>query len=61
MAGWIQMPLGREVGLSPNYIVLHGVGTQLPVLQKGVLPPNFWPISVVAEWLDGSSCHLARS
>jgi len=24
MAGWIKMPLGREVGLAPSDIVLHG-------------------------------------
>jgi len=32
-------------------------GTQLPLPQRE-LPPNFWPISVVAKWLDGSRCHL---
>jgi len=25
---------------------------------KGAQPPNFRPISVVAKWLDGSTCHL---
>ena len=25
---------------------------------KGAQPPNFWPISVVAKWLDVSRCHL---
>jgi len=25
---------------------------------KGHSPLNFWPISVVAKWLDGSRCHL---
>jgi len=24
MAGWIKMPLGMEVSLSPGHIVLHG-------------------------------------
>jgi len=24
MAGWIKMPLGTEVGLSPGHIVLYG-------------------------------------
>jgi len=33
------------------------MGTQLP-LPKGAQPPNFWPISVVAKWLDGSRRHL---
>jgi len=27
----------------------HCVGTQ---------PPTFQPMSIVAKWLDGSSCHL---
>ena len=25
---------------------------------KGEHPTNFWPISVLAKWLDGSRCHL---
>jgi len=25
---------------------------------KGAQPPNFWPMSVVVKWLDGSRCHL---
>jgi len=24
VAGWIKMSLGREVGLSPSHVVLHG-------------------------------------
>jgi len=27
---------------------------------KGAQPPNFWPISVAAKWLDGLRSHLAR-
>jgi len=30
---------------------------------KGARPPpssNFWPMFVVAKWLDGSRCHLVR-
>ena len=23
-------------------------------------PPNFWPMSIVAKWLDGSRCHLVQ-
>jgi len=26
--------------------------------QKGAEPPNFRPMSIVANWLDGSRCHL---
>ena len=32
------------------------MGAQLP--SQGAQPPNFWPISVVAKWLDGLRCHL---
>jgi len=54
--GWIKMKLGMQVGLGPGHIVLDG--TQLPPLKGGGAPPNFRPISVVAEWLDGQRCHL---
>jgi len=57
MAGWIKIPLSREVGLSPNDIVLDG--TQLPLLQKRAEPPNFRPMCIVAKRLDGSRWHLA--
>jgi len=57
MVGWINMKLGVQVGLVPGHIVLDG--EPAPLLQKGVEPPNFQPISVVAKWLDGSRCHLA--
>jgi len=39
MAGWIKMPLGRDVGLSPSDIVLHGDPSPLP--EKGTEPPIF--------------------
>jgi len=51
MAGWIKMPLGREVGLSPSDIVSDKDAAPLP--QKVVEPPNFWPMSIVAKRLDG--------
>ena len=47
-AGWIKMPLGMDVGLSPGHIVLD----------RDPAPRNFWPMSVVAKRLDGSRCHL---
>jgi len=31
-----------------------------PPPQKKETVPNFRPISVVAKWLDGSSCHFVR-
>jgi len=51
MAGWINMPLGREIGLSP--------GDPAPLPQKG-RSPNFRPLSIVAKRLDGSRWHLVR-
>ena len=46
MAGWIKMPIGMEVGLTPGDFVL--IGTQLPQPKKGAEPPIFgafllWP------------------
>jgi len=56
-AGWIKMALGVEVGLGPGDIVLDG--NPAPS-QKGGRAPNVWPVSIVAQQLDGSRCHLAR-
>jgi len=56
MAGWIKMPLGMDIVLGPGHIVLDD-DPQLP-FPKGAQPLNFRPISVVAEWLDGSTYHL---
>jgi len=55
-AGCIKMPLGIEVGLSPGDFVLDGDPAPLPMAE----PPNFWPTSIVARWLHGLRCHLAR-
>ena len=49
MARWIQMPLGTEVGLGPDHIVLDGAH---PPKNKGGergTAPNFRPISIVAK------------
>ena len=55
-AGWIKTPLGREVGLGPGDIVLDG---EPAPLKKGHSSPHtFGPMSIVAEWLDGSRLHL---
>jgi len=54
--GWIKMKFGMHIDLDPGHTVFDGI--QLP-LPKGAEPrPNFWPISVVVKWLDGSRCHL---
>jgi len=47
-AGWIKMPLGMEVGLGPDHIVLDGDPAPLP--QKGAQPPSFGPCLL---WLNG--------
>jgi len=49
VAGWTKMPLGMEVGLGPDDFM----GTQLPQKKAHPPPPNFWPMSIVAKWLDG--------
>ena len=42
------MPLGRKLGLGAGDIVVDG-----DLLPPKVQPPsNFWPVSVVAKWLD---------
>jgi len=46
-AGWIKMPLGTEVGLGD--IVLDG--DPAPLKRHS---PTFWPMFIVAKWLDGS-------
>jgi len=58
MAGWIKTTLGREVDFGPSDIVLDGDPAPLP--KKGAEPPTFWPMSIVAERLDGSRCYLVR-
>jgi len=50
MAGWINMPLGREVGLGPCYVVLDGDpapppkkgAQQPPIFGSCLLWPNGW-------------------
>jgi len=37
--------------------ILCEMGIQLP-LPKGAQLPNFRPVSVAANWLHGSTCHL---
>jgi len=57
MAGWIKIPLGREVGLSPSDIVLDWDPAFSP---KGGRAPNFRPMSIVAKGLDGPRWHLVQ-
>jgi len=51
------MPLGMQVGLGPDHIVLD---EDPAAPQKGAQPSNFQPMSTVAKWLDGSRYHLVQ-
>jgi len=53
--GRIKMKLDTQVGLGPGHIVLNG--DPGPPSPKGHTP-NFQPMSVVAKWLVGLTCHL---
>jgi len=53
---WINMPLRMNVDLSPGHIVLDE--DPAPPTKNGHSSPKFWPMSVVAKWLDGSRCQL---
>jgi len=45
----MKMALGMEVGIGPGHIVLDGDPAAFP--KKGVEPPNFRPISIMAKRL----------
>ena len=53
--GWVRVKLGMQVGLGPGHIVLDG--DPAPDPHWGTAP-NFWPISVEAQYLGGLRCHL---
>jgi len=57
MAARIKMPLGMEAGLGLGDFVLDG--DPAPFAQKGVGPPIFRPMSIVAKRLHESRWHLA--
>jgi len=68
--GWVNMPLGTDIGLCPGHIVLDG--TQLPLpTERGTAAPHFRslrslrpykprPMSSMAKRLDGTGCHFVR-
>ena len=57
MVGWINIKLGKEVGLGSGHIVLDGDPAIPP--QKGHnLQFSAHPMSFVVKRLDGSRCHL---
>jgi len=58
-AGCIKMPLGMKVGFGPGDFVSDG--DPAPLLQlvgHNRHGPNFRPMSIVTNQLDGSRCHL---
>jgi len=59
MTGYIKMPFTIDVRLSAGDFVLDG--DSVPPPQKGEESPNFRPMFIVAKWLDGLRCHLART
>jgi len=52
------MALGMEVGLSPREFVFDGDPAPSPKRERSPLP-NFGPMSIVAEQLDGSRWHFS--
>jgi len=52
-AGWIKMPLGTEVNLSPGDVVLDGVPAPPTSRRKGAQPLSFRSMSIVVKRLDG--------
>ena len=49
---WIKIPLGTEVGLGSDDIVVDGVPGK-PFQKRVWSPlPNFWHMSIVAKWLQ---------
>ena len=55
-AGWMKMPLGVEVGLGPDHIVLGGDPAP-PFPRQKQDTPNFSRMSVVDKRLYGSTRH----
>ena len=56
-AGWIKMPLGMEVGLSPGDFVLHG---DPPPPQKGGEAPNFRSMFIIVIAISLEHCNIAQ-
>ena len=59
--GRIKIKLGMQVGVGPGHVVLDGDQAPPPQRRTALPPANFRPISVAAEWLHGSRCHLVWS
>jgi len=51
--GWIRMPLGIEVGLNPEDIVMDGDQLPPPKKRRGAQPPIFGPCPLWPNgWMD---------
>jgi len=59
MAGWIKMPLGMEVGLSPGDFVFDGEPA-LPEKKAQPPAPSIRFMSVVTKRLNGWRCHSVQ-
>jgi len=61
MAGWIKKPLGTEVGLDPDHIVLDPRGPSSPRKRGTTAPLPFRPMSIVGlvATVAQLSCCLA--
>jgi len=57
--GWIDQDGTWHGGGPRSRPHCAGWGLSFPPQKRGTAP-NFWPKSIVAEWLDGSRCHLVR-
>ena len=57
-AGWIKMPLGTEVDVSPGHIVLDGDPARPPPAKgaQQAAALSFWPMSIVATVAHLSYC-----
>ena len=58
-AACIRIPRGTELDLSLGNIVLDGDPPAHP-LKRHSPAPNFRPMSIVPNHLDGLKCHLVR-
>ena len=60
-AGWINIPVGTEVGLCRDHIVLDGDPVPHQKKQRSQQPPTFRPKSLLAKRSPFSELQLVRS
>ena len=51
-AGWINMPLGMEVGLGTGDFVFDGNPAPQKKMGTALSPTQFWPMSIMVKRLD---------